>query len=187
VDAKDDLPEAVKIINAVSITIKAMRGDGKKSPLTDKYVVDIIKVLKTTSVDGFNLKSHLPGNNNNNTMTSNESSSHPSTSTTQESSSSPLISRRIFTPSSPPALPDNIPSTKEPELRCSTRSNLGSAPDHLNPSTHTLKFHHQATNNNGSNVTSIEHYCNVLGIKLPSATRAQEPQSRRLFKNFLHK
>jgi hypothetical protein len=56
VDAKDDLPEAVKIINAVSITIKAMRGDGKKSPLPDKYVVDIIKVLKTTSVDAFNLK-----------------------------------------------------------------------------------------------------------------------------------
>jgi hypothetical protein len=56
VDAKDDLPEAVKIINAVSITIKAMRGDGKKSPLPDKYVVDIIKVLKTTSVDTFNLE-----------------------------------------------------------------------------------------------------------------------------------
>ena len=56
VDAKDDLPEAVKIINAVSVTIQAMRGDGKKSPLPDKYVVDIIKVLKTTSVDAFNNK-----------------------------------------------------------------------------------------------------------------------------------
>jgi hypothetical protein len=56
VDAKDDLPEAVKVINAVSVTIQAMRGDGKKSPLPDKYVVDIIKVLKTTSVDLFNSK-----------------------------------------------------------------------------------------------------------------------------------
>jgi hypothetical protein len=56
IDAKDDLPEAVKVINAVSLTIQAMRGDGKKSPLPDKYVVDIIKVLKTTSVDVFNTK-----------------------------------------------------------------------------------------------------------------------------------
>jgi hypothetical protein len=120
-------------------------------------------------------RSHLPDNNNNNIMTSNESSSHPNTSNTQESLSSPLISRRIFTPSSPPALPDNITSTEEPEhqLRPSTRSNLGSAPDNLDPSTHALKYHHQATNNNGSNVTSIEHYYNVLGIKLPSATRAR--------------
>jgi hypothetical protein len=31
-----------------------MQGDGKKSSLPDKYVVDIIKVLKTTSVDEFN-------------------------------------------------------------------------------------------------------------------------------------
>ena len=56
VDGKDDLPESIKILHAVSTTIQAMRGDGKKSPLPDKYVVDIIKVLKTTSVDEFNKK-----------------------------------------------------------------------------------------------------------------------------------
>jgi hypothetical protein len=56
VDGKDDLPEAIKILHAVSTTIQAMRGDGKKSSLPDKYVVDIIKVLKTTSVDEFNKK-----------------------------------------------------------------------------------------------------------------------------------
>jgi hypothetical protein len=116
-------------------------------------------------------RSHLPNNTNNNTMTSNERPLHPKISNTQES---PLISQRIFTPSSPQVLPDNTASTKEPEqLRRSTRSNLGSAPDRLDPSTHTLIYHHQATNNNGSNVTPIEHYCNVLGIKLPSATRAR--------------
>ena len=56
VDGKDDLPEAVKVLHAVSTTIQAMRGDGKKSSLPDKYVVDMIKVLKTTSVDEFNKK-----------------------------------------------------------------------------------------------------------------------------------
>lgn len=56
VDGKDDLPEAIKILHAVSTTIQAMRGDGKKSSLPDKYVVDIIKVLKRTSVDEFNKK-----------------------------------------------------------------------------------------------------------------------------------
>jgi hypothetical protein len=55
-DGKDNLPEAIKILHAVSTTIQAMRGDGKKSSLPDKYVVDIIKVLKTTSVDEFNKK-----------------------------------------------------------------------------------------------------------------------------------
>jgi hypothetical protein len=113
---------------------------------------------------------HLP---NNSTSTNNERSPHPDISITQESSSSRLICRRIFTPSSSPVLPDNPTSTEEPELRRSTRSNLGSAPDRLDPSAHSLKYHHQATNNNGSNLTSIEHYCNVLGIKLPSTTRAR--------------
>jgi hypothetical protein len=93
------------------------------------------------------------------------------TSQLQESPSSPLLSRRIFIPSSPESSDDTEIST--PQIRRSTRSNLGSAPDRLDPSTHSLTYHHQATTNNGSVVSSIEHYCNVLGIKVPSTTRGR--------------
>jgi hypothetical protein len=56
-DGKDDVPEAIKILKAGAKTIQAMREDGSgKHPLPDKFVVDMISVCRTTSVDMFNNK-----------------------------------------------------------------------------------------------------------------------------------
>jgi hypothetical protein len=54
-DGKDDLPECLKILKAGVKTIMAMQEDGSNpSPLPDKFVVDLIAVLQTTSVSVFN-------------------------------------------------------------------------------------------------------------------------------------
>jgi hypothetical protein len=56
-DGKDDVPEAIKILQAGSKLITAMRDDGSSKPnLPDKFVVNLITVLCTTSVDVFNKK-----------------------------------------------------------------------------------------------------------------------------------
>jgi hypothetical protein len=56
-DGKDDVPEAIKVLKAGSKTIQAMREDGSgKRPLPERFVVDMITVFKTTSVDMFNKK-----------------------------------------------------------------------------------------------------------------------------------
>jgi hypothetical protein len=56
-DGKDDLPECLKVLEAGVKTIMAMREDGSnRSPLPDKFVVDLIAVLQTTSVPVFNEK-----------------------------------------------------------------------------------------------------------------------------------
>ena len=56
-DGKDDVPEAIKVLKAGAKTIQAMREDGSgKYPLPDKFVIDMITVCATTSVDVFNKK-----------------------------------------------------------------------------------------------------------------------------------
>ena len=61
---KDDLLESIKILEAGVRTIKAMREDGSNRPqLPDKFVVDVITVLQTTSVDVFNEKMKAFHNN----------------------------------------------------------------------------------------------------------------------------
>jgi hypothetical protein len=56
-DGLDDIPETIKILEAGSLTILAMRDDGsERSPLPEKYVVDLFKVFQTTSVQLFNDK-----------------------------------------------------------------------------------------------------------------------------------
>jgi hypothetical protein len=56
-DGKDDVPEAIKILQAGSKLITAMRDDGSNKPnLPDKFVVNVISVLCTTSVEVFNKK-----------------------------------------------------------------------------------------------------------------------------------
>jgi hypothetical protein len=56
-DGKDDVPEAIKVLKAGAKTIQAMREGGSgKYPLPDKFVVGMITVYCTTSVDMFNKK-----------------------------------------------------------------------------------------------------------------------------------
>ena len=56
-DGKNDVPEAIKILQAGSKLITAMRDDGSNKPtLPDKFVINIFKVLCTTSVEVFNKK-----------------------------------------------------------------------------------------------------------------------------------
>lgn len=56
-DGKNDVPEAIKVLQAGSKLITAMRDDGSNKPtLPDKFVVNLIKVLCTTSVEVFNKK-----------------------------------------------------------------------------------------------------------------------------------
>jgi hypothetical protein len=56
-DGMDDIPETIKTLEAGSLTILAMQDDGsERSPLPEKYVVDLFKVFQTTSVPLFNDK-----------------------------------------------------------------------------------------------------------------------------------
>jgi hypothetical protein len=56
-DGKDDVPESIKILKAGSKLITAMQDDGSNKPsLPDKFVVNLIGVFRTTSVDMFNNK-----------------------------------------------------------------------------------------------------------------------------------
>jgi hypothetical protein len=59
-DGKDDIPEVIKTLEAGALTIQAMRDDGsERSPLPDKFVVDLLKVFQTTSVPVFNKKMEM--------------------------------------------------------------------------------------------------------------------------------
>jgi hypothetical protein len=54
-DGMDDIPETIKTLEAGSLTIRAMRDDGsERSPLPEKFVIDLSKVFQTTSVPLFN-------------------------------------------------------------------------------------------------------------------------------------
>jgi hypothetical protein len=118
----------------------------------------------TTNVDN---TLNEPSNNNNNNNNNNEIKQ-----VAPNSPSSPILSRRMFTPS-PAISTDVAPATaSEPEIRRSTRSNLGNAPDCLDPSTHAITYHQEATKY-GKSSDSIKNYCNVLGIKHPSTTRGR--------------
>jgi hypothetical protein len=56
-DGLDDIPETIKMLEAGSLTILAMRDDGsERSPLPERYVVDLFKIFQTTSVPLFNDK-----------------------------------------------------------------------------------------------------------------------------------
>jgi hypothetical protein len=112
-----------------------------------------------------NNNNNLTNNNNNNQSTPNRAPQHASS-----SPSSPIVSRRIFGSPSPIVTTDisspEIDSESQP--RRSSRSTLGQAPEVLDPS------NHLATNYVESSTTSpSEHYCNALGLKLPSATRGR--------------
>ena len=56
-DGKDDLPACIKLLKAVTRSIVAMRADGSnRNAFSDLFVVAIIGVLQTTSVQPFNDK-----------------------------------------------------------------------------------------------------------------------------------
>ena len=56
-DGKDDLRACVKLIRAVCKTIIAMRDDGShRAALPERFVVSLVKVFQTTSVEPFNEK-----------------------------------------------------------------------------------------------------------------------------------
>jgi hypothetical protein len=101
-------------------------------------------------------------NNNNQVSQSNTGSSH-------ESPSSPIVSRRIFGSPSPTSFGDITSKNTDNEPCCLARSNLGQAPTILDPS------NHLATNyTKSSSITPSKHYCNVFGLKLPSAIRGRK-------------
>jgi hypothetical protein len=123
--------------------------------------------INETTIHFENQRRHFDNDNkDNDTKTtrqdSTESPDAPSTPT------APILNRRMFSPQSPTSnqIHNNPPDNP---IRRSTRSNLGNAPVRLDPS------NHLATNYNASatNVSPTEHYCNTLGIKLPTATRGQ--------------
>jgi hypothetical protein len=104
--------------------------------------------------------------NNNNNNNNKDVETEPETA--DNDASSPLISRRIFSPSSTPLPSAPAPSTPiESQPRRSTRSNIGDAPDRLDPS------NHLATQYTTTSTAPSEHYCNALGIKLPSTSRGR--------------
>jgi hypothetical protein len=105
------------------------------------------------------IKNNTNNNNNNNPIPQSFSGS------SQESPSSPIVSRRIFGSPSPTSSPT---ANTENEPRRSTRSNFGQAPTVLDPSNHLA-----TTYTKSSTITPSQHYCNVFGLKLPSATRGR--------------
>ena len=79
---------------------------------------------------------------------------------------SPILNRQMFSPQSSNKQPNSAP---ENTIRRSTRSNFGTAPVKLDPSNHLATNYNEAA----TNVSPVEHYCNTLGIKLPTGTRGQ--------------
>jgi hypothetical protein len=76
----------------------------------------------------------------------------------------------MFTPSPSTSSDAATTTTTEPELHHFTRSRT--APESLDPSTHTITYYHDATKYDGSNDV-IKNYCNILEIKQPSTTRGR--------------
>ena len=68
----------------------------------------------------------------------------------------------------PEPTPVSAPTPSQP--RRSTRSNFGQAPELLDPSNHLTIEHTQITDYllAPANTSPIQHYCAMLGIKLPS-------------------
>ena len=53
-DGKDDLPACIKLLKAVTRSIVAMRADGSnRNKILDLFIVDIIEVLQTSSIQPF--------------------------------------------------------------------------------------------------------------------------------------
>jgi len=105
-----------------------------------------------------------PNNNNNNN--NNQKQHIP---TAPQSPSSPIVSRRIFGPSSP-TISDDVSSPSNDQPRRSTRSNFGQTPSILDPSNHLATNYVKAS---ASSISPSQHYCNVLGLKLPSTSRGR--------------
>jgi hypothetical protein len=110
-------------------------------------------------------------NNNNNDITQTQEIDQKNTIAPH---GTPLLSRHIFNPPPTPSSSSSpISSIKSPvtqeQPRRSTRSNFGNAPEILDPSNHHITNYTSAL----PNTTPTEHYCNSLGIKLPSATRGR--------------
>ena len=56
-DEKDHLPASINLLYAITRSILTMQADGSnRNALPDLFVVDIIKVLQTTSVQSFTNK-----------------------------------------------------------------------------------------------------------------------------------
>jgi hypothetical protein len=95
----------------------------------------------------------INNNNNNHGNNNNDTDTQP----TPSSPSSPLLSRRIFSPT-PSSSSTPFEDIATPPQRHSTRSNFGTAPVRLDPSTH---------------FSNSEQYCQHLGIKLPTVSRGR--------------
>ena len=96
--------------------------------------------------------------------------SQPLNNSSHESPSSPIVSRRIFGSPSPPSVKDVASpiANTDNQPRRSTRSNFGQAPAVFDPSNNLATTYTESTS-----ITPSEHYCNALGLKLPTATRGR--------------
>ena len=74
-----------------------------------------------------------------------------------------------------PALPAAPPTIFQP--RRSTRSNFGLPPDVLDPSGHVITRYTEATDplSVPYNTSPLQHYCNKMGIRLPSGRYSHTP------------
>ena len=104
-----------------------------------------------------------------------------------------MLSRQTPTPSTPalvpiPALPLPTPTlapalalpVAQPTIfhpRCSTRSNFGQPPDMFDPSGHVITQYTKATDPLSAppNISLVQHYCNTMGIRLPSGRYSRTP------------
>ena len=84
-------------------------------------------------------------------------------------SATPILNRQMFHPPTPTPVPISG-STHVFQAHRSTQSNIGQPPEVLDPSNHIITQHISVTDYSSAlaNTSPIEHYCNMLGIKLPS-------------------
>ena len=77
-----------------------------------------------------------------------------------------------------PALPAAPPTIFQP--RRFTRINFGLPPDVLDPSGHVITQYTEATNPISApyNTSLVQHYCNTMGIRLPSGRYSRTPTKR---------
>ena len=90
----------------------------------------------------------------------------------------PILNRHMFNPPAPTPIPTPVLTlAKTPIIQpgCSTRSNKGQAPEVLDSSNHLITQHINITDYSSApvNTSPIKHYCNMLGIKLPSRNYGQ--------------
>jgi hypothetical protein len=123
-------------------------------PFSQDIEPDSHRSSPSETIDSANNNNDAKNNNqdkNNSNIDSQQTTTNPAPAS---SPSSPLLSRQIFSPT-PSRSPES--STSE-EPRRSTRSNFGTAPTKLDPSTH---------------YSNSEQYCQHLGIKLPTVSRGR--------------